>query len=200
MSATTISNRVDKRPGVWHKRENEYLKTVKQYDENERYDVSTLLALVTKSLQDNPAQDFLGGLFMTLELSNHWKGQYFTPYDVADMMTHVTVGDGSVLKEKIRQNGFVSVCDPTCGSGVMLIAFSNHCRELGIDPSKEVLLVGEDIDETAALMCYIQLCLLGYMGSVTIGDALAEPVYADIEERTWITPAYILKIRDTFKR
>ena len=200
LSATALSNQIDKRPGIWHKRENEYLRIIKRYDKNEQSDIPTLLALATASLQDNPAQDFLGRLFMALELSNHWKGQFFTPYDVADMMTRVTVGDGSVLKEKIRQNGFVSACDPTCGSGVMFIAFANRCRELGIDPSKDVLLIGEDIDETAALTCYIQLCLLGCVGSVTIGDALAEPVYATIEERTWVTPAYMLKLRDIYSK
>ena len=197
VSAAAISNRFDKRPGVWHKRENEYLKTVRQYDKNERNDIPMLLALTTKALCDNPVQDFLGTLFMELELSNHWKGQFFTPYSVADMMTHVTTGDGESVKEKVSQEGYISVNDPACGSGVMLIAFANRCRELGLDPSKDVLLVGQDIDETAALMCYIQMSLLNCAGYVAVGNSLTEPVKGTPlrpvykRENLWFTPGYL---------
>lgn len=192
-SAAAISNRLDKRPGVWHGRENEYLRTIKRYDRNERYDIPELLALTAVSLQNDPAQDFLGKLFMELELSNHWKGQFFTPYSVAEMMARITADDGVRLKEAILRAGYASVNDPACGSGVMLIAFASYCRELGIDPSKEILFAGQDIDETVALMCYIQLSLLNCAGLVSIGNTLTEPVGGRGKEKIWLTPAYVLK-------
>lgn len=145
VSAVAISNRVDKRPGVWHKRENEYLRTIRRYNRNERNDIPTLLAYTSKALMDNPAQDFLGKLFMELELSNHWKGQFFTPYSVADLMTRLTVGDGKNLKAEAERHGYITVNDPTCGSGVMLIAFANRCRELGVDRRKTRFLPGRTL-------------------------------------------------------
>ncbi len=39
-------------------------------------------AIVVEALERNPEQDFLGELYMELELGNHWKGQFFTPYCV----------------------------------------------------------------------------------------------------------------------
>lgn len=169
LSAVAISNAFDKRTGVWHERENRYLRAIKQYGKDERDDIVTLFALTVRALKRNSQQDFLGQLFMELELSDHWKGQFFTPYFVAEMMARATVGDGTDLKKRIDKEGYISVDDPACGSGVMLIAFANVCREFGIDRSKDALLVGQDIDETAALMCYIQLAALDCAGYVTVG-------------------------------
>ena len=195
-SAAAISNRLDKRPGVWHKRENEYLRTIKRYDRNERNDIPALLAYASEAIMRNPAQDFLGKLFMKLELFNHWKGQFFTPYSIADMMTRLTVGDGETLKAEVKRQGYIAANDPACGSGVTLIAFANYCRELGVDLPKNAFLVGQDIDETAALMCYIQLSVLNCAGLVIVGDTLTEPLGVSQRrpDSLWFTPAYFSNV------
>ena len=38
-----------------------------------------MLAEVVADLEHNPDQDFLGELFMALDLGNEWAGQFFTP-------------------------------------------------------------------------------------------------------------------------
>ncbi len=105
LCAVAVSNAFDKRPGVWHERENRYLKAIKQYGKDERDDIVTLFALTIHTLKRNPCQDFLGQLFMELELSDHWKGQFFTPYFVAETMARATVGDGTDLKKRIAEQG-----------------------------------------------------------------------------------------------
>ena len=50
--------------------------------------------------------------------------------------------------------------DSACGAGAMLIAFANAAKQYGINYQKQVLFVAQDIDHTAAMMCYIQLSLL----------------------------------------
>ncbi len=37
------------------------------------------MAVIVEALEKNPEQDFLGELFMELELGNHWKGQLNSP-------------------------------------------------------------------------------------------------------------------------
>ena len=50
---------------------------------------------------------------------------------------------------------------------------------------------GQDIDETVALMCYIQLSLLGVAAYIKVGNALTEPMTtADLLENYWFTPMY----------
>lgn len=194
-SATAISNRVDKRVDVWRKRENKYLSVIKQYDKDERLDIPVLLAYVTKSLQESPAQDFLGRMFMTLELSNHWQGQFFTPYHLSELMAEISVGGN--IEERVRQSGYISVSDPACGAGSLIIAFANVCAKHGVDYQNSVLFAGQDVDETAALMCYIQMSLLGCGGYVAVGNSLTEPVKGTPlrpvykRENLWFTPGYL---------
>lgn len=131
-----------------------------------------LVGIVADALTKNPDQDFLGEMFMTLELGSHWKGQFFTPYDICRMMARVQLeGAGAQAKEK----GWIGIYDPACGAGALLVAARN---ELVLEklPYTSALFVGQDIDRTAALMCYIQISLLGCAGYVVISDTLRYPI------------------------
>ena len=61
--------------------------------------------------------------------------------------------------------------------------------------------MAQDIDQTAALMCYIQLSLLGCPAVIIIGDSLVKPdMHPDND--FWFTPFYQLyrwKFKDTFR-
>lgn len=107
-------------------REAAYLKTAKQYTDEELGTFADMMALVVAGMEEDPEQDFLGELFMAMELGNNWKGQFFTPYDVCRMMAKITIG--SELTTRCEQQGFVSVSDPACGAGALLIAFANECK------------------------------------------------------------------------
>ena len=122
LSACSLSNVLDKRQSVWQKRENEYHQTAKKYSETEFQQFASLLAVTVKALTENPNQDFLGHLYMHLNFGNGWTGQFFTPWHIAEMMARMSIGDG--MKKEIEEKGFISVNDPTCGSGCMLLAFA----------------------------------------------------------------------------
>lgn len=195
MAAAAISNSVDKvsAPG----REKQYLQIIRKYRKPHQENFSRLLALVVEALNANPDQDFLGELFMALELGNHWTGQFFTPYCVTRMMAAMNVGDE--LKEEIKRDGYVSVSDPACGAGATLMAFANECQQQGINYQQNVIFAAQDIDQTAALMCYIQMSLLGCPGYVTIDDTLAhpqtgDPLFIQPADNVWLTPFYFSQV------
>lgn len=48
---------------------------------------------------------------MSLNLGNHWKGQFFTPYDICTLMSEITVGSEAVAEAKTRD--YISVNDKT---------------------------------------------------------------------------------------
>lgn len=158
-------------------REKEYAETMRRYTENERKVFPTLFLIMVDALEAEPMQDFLGEMFMLLELSNHWKGQFFTPYDVCRMMAEMTMTD---VSRHIEEKGWVGICDPACGAGALLVAARNTLV-FRKDPigklsfHQQVLFVAQDIDRTAALMCYLQLSLLGCAGYVTVGNTLTNP-------------------------
>ena len=41
-----------------------------------------ILNIIVMALENEPEQDFLGKMYMNLNLGNHWKGQFFTPYNI----------------------------------------------------------------------------------------------------------------------
>lgn len=154
MSACAIANAVDQRTDVRKTREDSYMATVKRYSKEELDLISELLSITTLALEENPAQDFLGKLYMQLNLENKWHGQFFTPWHISELMAKMLAGDD--LKERIVSEGYISVNDPCCGSGCMLIAFANICKaDLKVNYQKDVLFVGQDVDPVVAKMCYI---------------------------------------------
>lgn len=187
MSACAISNRIDSTH--YEHREKLYMNRIKRYNPKEAQAFPELMAITVEALDADPEQDFLGALFMALELSNHWKGQFFTPYSLCRMMGDMQTDD---LQQMIAQRGFVSVNDPACGAGATLIGFANAAKAKGINYQTHVLFVAQDIDHTAAMMCYIQLSLIGCPGYVIVGDTLRNPVTESMlgESNVWFTPMY----------
>ncbi|MFQ8695472.1 MAG: N-6 DNA methylase [Alitiscatomonas sp.] len=187
MAAMTLANMV-KTP-EWDRREEEYLSIINSYSKEEQKVFPQLLGLLDTALAENPDQDFLGEVSMCLHLSQKDKGQYFTPCHVAKMMALLTYGD---MKEKKMSAGYIEVNDPACGSGSLLIAFAEVAKSHGIDPEKEILFVAQDLNCTAAFMCYIQLALLGYPAFVIVGDVLTNPGLQPYNQ-VWYTPAFYLQ-------
>lgn len=188
-SACAFANAVDKRQEIWQKREDTYMAVVDQRGPDYVKKLAELLAITTMAIEKNPAQDFLGELYMRLDFGSDWHGQFFTPYHVADFMSKITFEEQS--------EGWSSVGDCCCGAGVMLIAFANSCREKGVNYQQSILFVGQDIDPIVAKMCYIQISLLGCPGYVLIGNSLVDvpvgnvldPLYPRPED-VWYTPMY----------
>lgn len=172
MTAIAISNRFEIRENVKQDRERRYLDIIGQYSKSEQQLFPELIGILAMALERNSEQDFLGEMFMALELGSHWHGQFFTPYSVCQAMAKINVQDA---KDKIGEIGYVSVNDPACGAGATLIAARNALELDGIGGT-QAFFVGQDIDRTAAMMCYIQLSLLGCAGYVVIADTLIHPV------------------------
>lgn len=197
MSACAISNSTDLRVSLCNKRETEYAGIVSRYDESEIKGFSSMLASVMWALQENPEQDFLGSTFSLLNLHNEWNGQFFTPYHIGSLMAKLNIGDPAEMKNDSGEP--ITVCDPCCGAGCLLIAYFNSTKKAGIDVSRDVIMFAQDIDRIAALMCYIQLSLLGCSAVIKIGNSLTEPLtveslsdYAE-DDSIWLTPCFSTK-------
>lgn len=189
MAACSLSNAVDRSPKR-DEREELYLKIAGRYKKDELDYFAQLLAATVNALEENPEQDFLGVLFQLLELSSHWHGQFFTPYHVCDFMAKAVLTGNE--KAEIEEKGYISVNDPACGAGALLIAAANEFRKRGINYQTSVEFVAQDIEHTAAMMCYIQLSLIGCPGYVIVGDTLWHPptVPLLVDYKVWYTPMY----------
>jgi hypothetical protein len=98
--------------------------------------------------------DFLGAIFMVLELGDNFRGQYFTPYSVQCLMARMLMPG---VRDTIRREGIATVSDPACGAAGMLIAYAECLLEADINPSMHMFGSCIDIDPVAADMAFIQL-------------------------------------------
>ena len=194
LAACTISNAVDK--SHFEKREKLYLSTIKRYNRADQERFPQLLAHTVMALEKNPRQDFLGKVFMMLDLGNSAAGQVFTPYHVCELMADVSMTD---VYQQVVKKGYFTINDPCCGAGATLIAGINKARDElakeNLNFQNHVLVVGQDIDMTVLLMCYIQVSLLGVAGYFKVGNSLTDPMTSkDSLENYWYTPMYFFPV------
>lgn len=80
---------------------------------------------------------------MQLNLGDGYKGQYFTLSHIADFMAKVTLQDSDKI---IKDEGFITLSEPTCGSGGMVIGCINALIEAGFNPQQQLWVECRDID------------------------------------------------------
>ncbi len=110
------------------------------------------------------------------------EGGFFTPYSVSKVCALL-----SMDKERIERQRYITVHEPACGSGGMVVALADAMHSEGYNPQQQLLAHCVDVDQTAAMMCYIQLSLFGIPARVTIGNTLTMQF-----SRTMVTPMYHL--------
>lgn len=180
---------------VWNKREQEYITVMKKYSEYERKIISQMFSLIVMELDKNPDQDLLGKLYMLLEISSKHAGQFFTPFGVSQMMSEIMF-DKKTVSRAVKEHGYFSIYDATCGAGGMFMAAIAKCRELfkKLNFQNHIFIHGQDIDLLCVRMCYIQVSLLGVAGIFKHGSTLSDPfTNADFKNNLnslWFTPMY----------
>ncbi|HHA2457401.1 TPA: N-6 DNA methylase [Stenotrophomonas maltophilia] len=182
MLAIELSNAVDHLNR--ERRAERYALLRRKYDDAECQRFVQMTACLICSLEEQ-AGDCLGALFMGMDLGNAGTGQFFTPYPVSLLLAQMTLTDAPEL---IARNGFITLNEPACGAGGMVIAAAETLRSMGINYQERMHVIAVDIDSTACHMAYIQMALLHIPGVVVHGNALAPQDSWD----EWITPAHVL--------
>ena len=194
MAAIEISNAVDQVNAP--ERAETYMRIAKQYNSSEKEILGQMLGAVVDGMEESTDQDFLGELYMALELGNDHAGQFFTPYCVCKAMAKITAPN---IPDEISKRGWIGVNDPACGAGATLVAFANECRDQGVNYQTSVLFVAQDIDYTVGCMCYLQLSLMGCAGYVIIDNSITNPstsydkhglLPSNKPSTIWYTPFY----------
>ena len=122
----------------------------------------------------------------------HGTARWATKSEIRKIYNHIPFTPEK-WREQAANGETPTVNDCCCGAGCLLIAFANEARKAGIDFQRRVVFIAQDIDHTAALMCYIQLSLLGCKAVVKIGNSLTDPFVAQEpkSEKLWFTPMYL---------
>lgn len=164
--------------------EKEYLDIIGRYKNKKQF--AELLVITTLALEEKP-HDFLGDIFMSAGFGNVRGGQFFTPYHLSKMMSEITIGNN--FKEQIEKDGYVTLSEPCCGAGGMIIAASEVMKEKGFNPQTQMRFTGIDIDLKCCQMAFIQTSLLGLRGEIYHGNTISMEMW-----KKFITPMSIIPL------
>ena len=188
MSAIAVSNAIDK--NQWNQREAEYLETVRKYTPEElnifaQMLVELVTALDKENKEDGP-KDLLGQIFHSLELHNKYKGQYFTPPDMCNLMGGIML-NSKQHEDELSQKGYITLMDECVGAGGLVLGFAKAMKDNKLNYQKQLVVYCRDIDIKCVYMAYLQLSLQGIPAVVIHGDTLKNE-----EQSRWYTPVYIV--------
>ncbi len=180
---------------IWENREKRYYEIMKTYSENERQIIIDMFTYLVMEFDRNQNQDFLGKMYMLLNISNNVTGQFFTPCDVCAMMSNISI-DENTLIQVIKEKGYASVNDCAVGGAATLISAANRCKEIlakgNLNYQNHVYFVGNDVDIICCYMAYIQLSLIGVSAIIINTNTLSDPNpnFNENAEKYFFTPIY----------
>lgn len=140
-----------------------------------------LLGITALAVQDGGC-DFLGQVVGDLELLNSHMGQFFTPYDLSRMMAEMTFEN---VDEIIAENGFVTVQEPACGAGGMILAAADVLASKGHDIGQTLYVDATDLSAMCFRMSYLQASLRGIPATIRRGNTLSLEMFDSA-----VTPAF----------
>lgn len=188
--AIAISNAVDLVQK--DEREERYLQIIRSYKPDQQKKLAEIFAKVYALLasvvyDDGRLNDNIGEIFMRCNLGNKSAGQFFTPYHISECMARAII-DETLVKEKTADDGILTVNDPCCGGGGMLMAALDVLQCLGINYARNCFMEANDIDLRCVHMTYLQLALAGVPAIVRHQNTLARECWS-----VWYTPAYLFQ-------
>jgi type I restriction-modification system DNA methylase subunit len=156
---------------LWEAREKEYLDIMNRYNQDERFALRELFFLLVDALEEEMT-DVLGEVYMAAELGSKYTGQFFTPFHLSELCAKMALSD---WEKEYSEYGVISLNEPSCGGGGMIIAAAKVMKEAGINPQRALKVVAQDLDWKGVYMTYLQLSLLGIKAKVVQGDTLVDP-------------------------
>lgn len=150
--------------------EDRYLEEVQRWSADEMALFSQALGALVQEMEDRrPFEDLLGPVYMELNSrgGRQLGGEYYTPQNVAHMMADLN------LANELPEDGPITVHEPACGSGVMVLALAQCLVETHQQSPTRLRVQAWDISRTGVLMAYINFTLWGIPAEVVHGNTLS---------------------------
>lgn len=181
MAFCSIAKTAELKPSEADDLEARYMRAVGQIEKRERVtDYCTMLALASMDIAET-GREFLGPIVQhdDVRAVNAHVGQFFTPFDVSEMMAQMTLGDIPKTKP------FLTIAEPAVGAGGMVLAAAKVLKAQSY-PIDRVWFDATDLSLLCAQMAYIQMALAGLAGIVRHGNTLSLEFWG-----AWATPKAI---------
>jgi hypothetical protein len=170
---------------AFERNEAEYLRLVKscRHPDETMADLSRMLGALGCAMAAEPI-DFLGPVFEELSAAAEF-GQFFTPYHLSALMARMILPDA---KATLGDRPYLTLSEPACGVGGMVLATNQILREQGLDVARQAHWHVTDTDYRAIAGCYLQLAFSDASALVIRGNTLAPSPHDDAS----LTPAAVV--------
>ena len=181
MQALSISQ------SVWYiaKREIQYLDIAKKYNTDEIKIMCEMNGLLTLAFEDS-MDDVLGSIYMSREMGSSKLGQFFTPYQICQLLAR------TLDTSDIEKQDYMYINEPSTGAGGNIIAYCEYLKDNGYNYQTQVNVTAQDLDYKAVYMSYVQFSLLGIPAIVVQGNTLSESYNGELNENAYVTPTFML--------
>ena len=139
-----------------------------------------LVLFYAERVERGEFDDYLGKMYMMSNTSSSQAGQFFTPFNVSRLTAELS------LIEHNLNDPVITLNEPSCGSGGLVIAAAKELWDRGINYSERLFVECGDIDRRCVHMAYIQLSLLGIPAVIFQRDTLSLQTWDE-----WHTPALV---------
>jgi type I restriction-modification system DNA methylase subunit len=164
-------------------REAEYLEEAKKWDTKALATFGEAIAALVIEMESKPFEDVIGAYYMDCAISSkgqQWGGEFHTPKSICDLMAKLALGDMA----SIPIEGPITVCEPACGAGAMILSFAETCPP---DVRRRLRVTAMDINRTACDMAFINTTLWGIPTRIIHCNTLTMECWA-----AWSNIHYIL--------
>ena len=147
--------------------EGRYMSRVKKYTKEQAQSIADMMAMTALAIDAN-GEDFLGHIYEKEGFCDQkFGGQFFTPWELGRAMARLTFKNVRKIRAPV-----ITLSEPCCGSGRLVLACTEYMRELKIDPARRIWVDAVDSDIVCAQMTYIQMTFAGVPGIVRHGNSL----------------------------
>lgn len=172
-------------------REAEYLEEAKRWEKPDLDLFAEALGALVLEMESRPFEDVLGRYYMEFALSTkgqQWNGEFHTPKAICDLMAQMIFADA----ESLPAQGPVTVCDPACGAGAMILSFGQLCPP---EIRRRLRVTAIDVSHTACDMAFVNTSLWGIPTRVIHGNSLSLECWAAWSNIHYICPWLPLALR-----
>lgn len=162
-------------------REEEYLEVAGKYDRDELSAIAKALGSLVAEMEEFPFNDLLGPYYCEINAKSgrDFRGEFYTPREISTLMVRMIVD----VEEVIERGVPISVSEPACGSGGMVLALAEEFAK-----AKAVDLIratAQDISRVACDMAYVNLTPWGIPSHIIWGDTLRNTTKASWKNIHW---------------
>ncbi|PNC18829.1 hypothetical protein CXU22_03265 [Akkermansia muciniphila] len=142
--------------------------------EKKKETIMNAYIMLGEEMEREPYRDLLGRVHQEISSTKAKDAlcSFYTPDSVCGLMAGIGI-DVEAMCRKISEGKTVSVYEPACGAGRLMLAVAEQLGEL----RRRLRVVCEDIDLNACKMCYINLSMWGVPAEVYHMNVLSREVW-----------------------